>query len=409
MNKKKILFFSANPFPGGAARIFVDLVNTLSDNQKEQQYEVIAAINKTNTVPIYNEITSAKIIFDVKSWMDIYRDKILYSNILLKIINKIKRIIMYYPVYIKNLKNFRRKLEADNIDCIIASNGGYPGDTLCLQLLRAAKKAGIKKRILLLHNYVGKRNILEKIYYYFYDKNIDNLCTDILTVSQYSKMMIEKNSLFNKKVKVIYNGLTYNNHVNLSKKKIILGINDTEQKIKIGMIGNFERRKGHMFFLKSLSELVKRGYSFQGVIIGNIFEKEYYDECLNFIEKHKLNTYVKIVEGIYDAGQYSECFDVVVFPSIAYESFGLISLECMMYGIPVIAFRQGGIPEVVEDSKTGFLVDIGEYKEIANKIEFLINKEDTRCEMGKCAYKAYRNNFTNQIMAKNYLKIIMHN
>ena len=52
---------------------------------------------------------------------------------------------------------------------------------------------------------------------------------------------------------------------------------------------------------------------------------------------------------------YYNASDVLVIPSY-YESFGLVALEAMACGIPVIASRVGGLPTTVKDSKTGYLV-----------------------------------------------------
>ena len=52
--------------------------------------------------------------------------------------------------------------------------------------------------------------------------------------------------------------------------------------------------------------------------------------------------------------------DVLVFPSLCWEGAGLVALEALSYGLPVLASRTGGIPEVIEDGRTGFLVPPGD-------------------------------------------------
>ncbi|HGY92029.1 MAG TPA: N-acetyl-alpha-D-glucosaminyl L-malate synthase BshA [Planctomycetes bacterium] len=78
------------------------------------------------------------------------------------------------------------------------------------------------------------------------------------------------------------------------------------------------------------------------------------------------------------------CADVFVLPSI-YESFGLAALEAMASGLPVVATNTGGIPEVVEDGVTGFLVSPRNPKALARAIREMALDPDRRRAMGQAA------------------------
>lgn len=69
------------------------------------------------------------------------------------------------------------------------------------------------------------------------------------------------------------------------------------------------------------------------------------------------------------------CVDLFLLPSET-ESFGLVALEAHACGVPVIASRTGGIPEVVLDGETGFLVPVGEIGEMADRAERLLTDPD---------------------------------
>ena len=83
---------------------------------------------------------------------------------------------------------------------------------------------------------------------------------------------------------------------------------------------------------------------------------------------------------------YYSAAEICILPS-RYESFGLVALESMACGTPVIASRVGGIPEVVEHGKTGFLITPGDEKEIAGGIEYLLKDEKLRNSMALQAHK----------------------
>lgn len=73
---------------------------------------------------------------------------------------------------------------------------------------------------------------------------------------------------------------------------------------------------------------------------------------------------------------------VVVVPSIWPEPFGLVGIEAMSYGKPVVAFKIGGIPEWLEDGVTGFLITPYDVKQMADKISYLLEHPDLAHRMG---------------------------
>jgi glycogen(starch) synthase len=95
-------------------------------------------------------------------------------------------------------------------------------------------------------------------------------------------------------------------------------------------------------------------------------------------------------------GFYKYC-DIFVAPS-RYESFGLVFLEAMMFGKPVIACNSGGAPEVVTHGITGLLVKPGDTKSLAQALQTLISDGDRRTAMGAAARADYELRFTEDVM-----------
>jgi len=73
-------------------------------------------------------------------------------------------------------------------------------------------------------------------------------------------------------------------------------------------------------------------------------------------------------------GQLMNCADLFFLPS-EQESFGLVALEAQSCGVPVIGAATGGLPEVVEDGKTGFLLPVGDISGMAQKSLELLSKK----------------------------------
>jgi phosphatidylinositol alpha-1,6-mannosyltransferase len=65
------------------------------------------------------------------------------------------------------------------------------------------------------------------------------------------------------------------------------------------------------------------------------------------------------------------------------EAFGVCFIEAMSAGLPVIAGRSGGVPEIVLDGKTGYLIDQNDVESHANKLADLVNNPDLRKKMGE--------------------------
>jgi len=82
--------------------------------------------------------------------------------------------------------------------------------------------------------------------------------------------------------------------------------------------------------------------------------------------------------------EYYRKIDIFVVPSLI-ESFGVVAVEASACGIPIVASDVGGLPEIVSNDKTGFLVPPKNPEAIACKLELLINKPDLRTKMGIAA------------------------
>lgn len=86
--------------------------------------------------------------------------------------------------------------------------------------------------------------------------------------------------------------------------------------------------------------------------------------------------------------------DIFVFPTLSLdEGFGLVALEAMAHGLPVIASRTGAIPEVVSDKSTGLFFTSGDSNELASRLIEILGDANLRSQMGVAA-RAHAREFT---------------
>jgi glycosyltransferase involved in cell wall biosynthesis len=97
-------------------------------------------------------------------------------------------------------------------------------------------------------------------------------------------------------------------------------------------------------------------------------------------------------------------WDVFVLPSLE-EGFPMAALDAMAAGLPVVATAVGGIPEIVEDGRTGWLVPPGHPGALGERIRLLLRNPDTRRAMGAAGRARVREHFSAERMVARFAEI----
>jgi N-acetyl-alpha-D-glucosaminyl L-malate synthase BshA len=110
---------------------------------------------------------------------------------------------------------------------------------------------------------------------------------------------------------------------------------------------------------------------------------------------------VIVREKVNDIEDYLQVADIGLFTSET-ESFCLSILEAMWFGCPSVSTRVGGIPEVVEDDRSGLLVPFGDVAALAGALEGLIHDGTRRAALGRAAQARARERFSAEIIVPHY-------
>ena len=101
---------------------------------------------------------------------------------------------------------------------------------------------------------------------------------------------------------------------------------------------------------------------------------------------------------------YHDAFCLVV-PSKWYEMFGLVLLEGMVAGIPVIASNLGGIPEIVADGTSGLLFRPGDAGDLAEKMQFLWENPEYARALGQAGREKALENYPEEVYYQRLLAV----
>ena len=165
--------------------------------------------------------------------------------------------------------------------------------------------------------------------------------------------------------------------------------------------------KGVFTLLDACELLKEKGVTFICDFIGGESKDINADSFQTEVKKRKLEQNV-FYHGKRFGTEKEEFFgktDLFVLPTYD-ECFPLVLLEAMQHHIVCIASNEGGIPDIIDEGKTGFIVEKKNAEQLANKLIYLIEHPEQRKEMGKNGYKKYRSQFTLQTF-ENRMKEIL--
>jgi len=149
----------------------------------------------------------------------------------------------------------------------------------------------------------------------------------------------------------------------------------------VGTIANFYSPKGLEYLVKAASDIENDKVVF--FIIGDGAERP---KLENLIKELRLEHRVFLLGHISEAYRYLSAFDIFVLSSVK-EGFPWVILEAMAAKLPIIASRVGAIPEIIEDGKSGIIVEAGNSKDMAQKISELLDNDRLQKELGIQAHQ----------------------
>ena len=151
--------------------------------------------------------------------------------------------------------------------------------------------------------------------------------------------------------------------------------------LRLSIIGQIGAWKGHDDLIEALSELKKEGVEFTCRIYGK-GDAGYIESLKKRIADDGLDEMIEWGGFVPDAREIFRATDVCVVPSRSEDPCPTVAIEAAHYGVPVVATRRGGLPEIVSDGETGFLVDAESPLQLCEKLKALLLDAKLRERMG---------------------------
>lgn len=231
-----------------------------------------------------------------------------------------------------------------------------------------------------------ERGLIERFLLYYQLLLIDK----IITVSESNRKLFSIGKRSFVKVQTIYNGIDLDEFDKLAENSVREELDISNRDVVIGAIGVFDKCKGHIYLFKAIERIVSEGVkNIVCLVVGDGRER---DGLEKFVKNKNLQDYVKFLGYRKDVPILLMAMDFVVMSSIQ-ESFPRVPLEAMATKLPVVATNIGGLPESVEDGKTGILVPPGDVDSLGKAIKYLVENPELRKEMGEAGRKRVEERF----------------
>ena len=169
----------------------------------------------------------------------------------------------------------------------------------------------------------------------------------------------------------------------------------------VGNVAALVPHKGQRHLIEAAAEVLRAEPDAHFIIAG---EGELRESLEHQIRHHHLEKHVLLAGFRSDVLSLHKAFDIFVMSSLT-EGLGTSLLDAMACGKPVVATTAGGIPEVVRDGETGFLVPPRDHHAMAAAIVRLLKDPGLRERMGAAGLERVRARFTSEAMVRNTLRV----
>lgn len=377
---KNILYLHAGAELYGADKILLEIVTGLD---KSKFHPIVVLPNEGVLV---NELKKNNIEVYVVEY-PILRRK--YFNI--------KGLFRYINEYKKQSYNIISRLKNRNIDII------HVNTTAVLEGIFLKKKLNAKL-LWHIHEIIMKPRFVHYIITYLISKYADEI---VVVSSAVKNHLVSSRLIEDSRIKVIYNGVANNNLNKEDVRYLFDEFKIPRESTKIGMIGRINSWKGQSDFIKAVTPILKGDKKTFAFIIGGVFDGEEWriEKIREEIINSGVSNQIYLSDFRTDTEYLFKFFDLFVLPSTLPDPLPTVVLEAMAAGKPIVGYKHGGVTEMVEEGKNGFLASPLDIEQLTNSMKKVLSDVEVVKQFGEVSLERQRNLFSKELFKDKFDKI----
>ncbi|MFA4960750.1 MAG: glycosyltransferase family 4 protein [Candidatus Pacearchaeota archaeon] len=302
----------------------------------------------------------------------------------------------------RQLQNYFKKEKPDLIYMVPATYGlGLLREYFIFKIIKRNNK---EKILFHMRSRMTEENWRNPIYRFVYKKMFKDQKAIVLDDSLKGDLhnLVSKENLF-----VLPNAIK--NEVTDTKIKKTINKRKKRRTFNLLFLSHMDETKGWCQLLSVCKILKGEGIDFKCNFVGDWPSNKEKTKFEDFVKINSLEKNVKYLGPKFgkEKDTVMEDSDVLIYPSTL-DTFGRVIIECMMWGLPVIANGVGAIPATVKHNKTGFVLKENSPEEIVAYVKKLRNK-NLRIKMGRLGRKRFLEEYEIGEYEKKFLKIINSN
>jgi glycosyltransferase involved in cell wall biosynthesis len=241
----------------------------------------------------------------------------------------------------------------------------------------------------------------------FFEERMLARSNRLIAVSDFTKReLLQYYKVKEFKIRVIHNGVDVDKFkpaIDKRKAKEELGFNPEDKAIL--SVGRLYARKGLFTLIESIALVTRKFKNAKFIIAGKGLSNE-----MKKLVSYAIKIGVKdniVFTGYFPDKKLPKLYqaaDIFAF-STFYENLPFAVLEALSTGLPVVTTNVGGIPEMIQESKNGFLVEPANSRELADRILYYLEHPAEASEMGLLARRNIENHFDWRLIVKKVVKV----
>jgi len=234
----------------------------------------------------------------------------------------------------------------------------------------------------LLHFFFGKRMLVRLISW---------LSSRVIVNSSASQQAFKTDS----KVQRIYNGIEINHKIDRPEESLRQEFGLLRDDFILGVVGKIYKEKGQREVILALDSLRRTHPRVKLLVVGDVKDSDYYHALERLVVDLNLEPHVFFTGYRGDIIQLLRLMDLLVVAS-SVDSFGLVALEAMSVGTPVLAVGAGGLPEIISPGENGALIESQDPELIRKGLEILLQNPSRMHEVAEKGLQTVREKFSSE-------------